>query len=341
MTGNAAIFDTVRPWLDRDGFNKPGRIDALDNACAAALAARDPKPIYDAVRPMLDAQGFNPKERRDALDAAFARYLESTAPSGTDAVAAGTKDGLGGALIGGLGDAMAEFLTPQPAPAPAPAPADDRYLPLVQRLAGPGAKPEVLQAIARSFAQHAPAYGQDRTKDRIADFFAQTSNETGGYTRFDENLNYSAERLHVVWPGRFPRNPVGGQRVAEAYAHNPQKLANYVYGNRGGNGNEASGDGWKFRGRGPLGLTFHDNYALYGRLLNLPLLDNPDLAADPTIGTLIALEFYKQGNVNHWIDAGDTKAARGITNAGDPHFAHPIGLDEVNRRRRIALQELG
>jgi len=221
---------------------------------------------------------------------------------------------------------------PVPAPAaPASAAGDDRFDALFRGLAGGNAKPEVVQAMARSFAEHAPAFGQDKSKARIAEFVAQIANETGGFTKFEENLNYRAERLTIVWPGRFPN-----LAAAQPFANNPEALANKVYA-RPKEGNTQPGDGWKYRGRGALQLTFRNNYRRFGQLTGLPLEEQPDLAADPATSVVIALEFFKAGNVNHYIDAGNFKAARGITNAGDPNFAKPVGLEEVARLRAKAL----
>ena len=96
------------------------------------------------------------------------------------------------------------------------------------------------------------------TEKRIAMFLGQVAAESGAFTRLEEDLDYTAERLTEVWPNRFPT-------VAEAapYAHQPEKLANHVYAGRLGNGDEASGDGWMFRGRGLLQLTGRSQYAMF------------------------------------------------------------------------------
>jgi putative chitinase len=230
----------------------------------------------------------------------------------------------------------AEPVADVPAPAPvAPSPAsvaggDDRYLPLFQRLASQNANPETVKLMARAFAKHAPAFGQDATKPRIAEFVAQTANETGGFRVFHENLNYSATRIPQVWPSRF--GP--GKANAAACAHNPEALANVVY-QRPKEGNTQPGDGWRYRGRGALQLTFRNNYRHFGQLLGVDLEGNPDLAADPAVSVLIALQFFKVGKVNAAIDRGDFREARRITNGAD------LGLDEVARLRAKAMAVLG
>ena len=90
--------------------------------------------------------------------------------------------------------------------------------------------------------------------ERAAHFFAQTGHETGEFKLFSENLKYSADGLKKVFSKYFPDD------LAKAYAHQPEKIANRVYASRMGNGDEKSGDGWKYRGRGALQLTGKSNY---------------------------------------------------------------------------------
>jgi len=112
------------------------------------------------------------------------------------------------------------------------------------------------------------------TPIRAAHFFAQTSHETGGFTIFTENLNYSEDGLKKIFGKYFPGN------LNELYARNPQKIANRVYGSRMGNGDEKSGDGYKFRGRGALQLTGKENYKAFSDYLKKPeIMTNPDLVA--------------------------------------------------------------
>ena len=112
------------------------------------------------------------------------------------------------------------------------------------------------------------------TPFRAAHFFAQTSHETGGYKLFSENLNYSAEGLKKTFGKYFTKE------LATSYAKQPEKIANRVYSSRMGNGDEASGDGWKYRGRGALQLTGKDNYIAFSKYLNKPeIITNPDLVA--------------------------------------------------------------
>jgi putative chitinase len=113
------------------------------------------------------------------------------------------------------------------------------------------------------------------TPIRAAHFFAQTSHETGGFKAFSENLNYSAQGLQGIFGKYFPGT------LEESYARQPEKIANRVYADRMGNGNEASGDGWKYRGRGALQLTGKANYEAFSKHLAKPeIITNPDLVAN-------------------------------------------------------------
>jgi putative chitinase len=110
---------------------------------------------------------------------------------------------------------------------------------------------------------------------KAAHFFGQTSHETGEFKTFSENLNYSAAGLKKIFKKYF------NDLTALAYARNPEKIANKVYGNRMGNGVEASGDGWKFRGRGALQLTGKSNYEAFAKYLGKPeIMDKPEMVAD-------------------------------------------------------------
>jgi putative chitinase len=112
------------------------------------------------------------------------------------------------------------------------------------------------------------------TPVRAAHFFAQTAHETGGFKAFSENLNYSADGLQKIFGKYFPGN------LEESYARNPEKIANRVYASRMGNGDEKSGDGFKFRGRGALQLTGKDNYTSFAQYLQKPeIMTTPELVA--------------------------------------------------------------
>jgi putative chitinase len=112
-------------------------------------------------------------------------------------------------------------------------------------------------------------------KSRAAHFFAQTAHESGNFTAFSENLNYGAKGLRGIFGKYFPTDA-----MAKAYERQSQKIANRVYASRMGNGAEASGDGWKYRGRGALQLTGKANYQAFSDYIDRPdVMTNPDLVA--------------------------------------------------------------
>lgn len=111
-------------------------------------------------------------------------------------------------------------------------------------------------------------------KERVASFLSQIAHESGQFNTLEENLFYSAPRLRKVWPKRFPT-----LAFAQKYEKNPEKLGNYVYANRMGNGPTSSGDGYKYRGRGLIQLTGRSNYVSVSVILNEDLLSNPVGAA--------------------------------------------------------------
>jgi len=141
-------------------------------------------------------------------------------------------------------------------------------------LVGCQVKPAVATAWAGVFADVVKAGTFSKGDDELDDFLGQVIHESAGLTRFVEGLNYSAERLCEVWPGRFPT-----LAAARAYAHNPEALANRVYAGR--MGNTAPGDGWKYRGRGPIQLTGRDNYIIVGDLVGQDLVVMPELMEQP------------------------------------------------------------
>jgi len=121
-----------------------------------------------------------------------------------------------------------------------------------------------------------------------ASFIGQASHESGHFRLLEENLNYRAETLMKLWPKRFPT-----MDEANKYAKNPQLIANHIYSSRMGNRDEASGDGFRFRGRGLFQLTGHDNYWHCGQALGQDFVMNPDLIATPMFATLSAGWFWQ------------------------------------------------
>jgi putative chitinase len=140
--------------------------------------------------------------------------------------------------------------------------------------------------------------------DRAAHFFAQTAHESGGFKAFSENLNYSAKGLRGIFGKYFPTDA-----LARAYERQPQKIANRVYANRMGNGDEASGEGWLFRGRGSLQLTGKFNFKAFSDYIGRPdVMTNPDLVATE-LAFESALWFFDKNKLWSICDQGVNDAA--------------------------------
>ncbi|TAL24420.1 MAG: glycoside hydrolase family 19 protein [Aquabacterium sp.] len=135
------------------------------------------------------------------------------------------------------------------------------------------------------------------TRDREAAFLAQTAHESSDFNRLEESLFYRAARLTKVWPRRFPT-----EAAAQPYAANPAKLANFVYANRMGNGSEASGDGYRYRGRGIIQVTGRSNYTQIGQALGLDLVGQPDLLLQPEHAAASAAFFWESRGLNALAD---------------------------------------
>jgi len=169
---------------------------------------------------------------------------------------------------------------------------------------------DVLPRIATALEAECPKFGVD-TLLRRAHFVAQIAHESGGLKRMTENLNYSAERIAEVWKSR----PSIVSRCKEL-AHNPEKLGCAVYANRIGNGDEASGDGWRYRGRGLIQLTGRDNYRDAGVALGLEFVGDPGQAAQPEIAVRVALWFWRSRNCSESADLDDVEGVTRRINGG-------------------------
>src|SRR5258708_4961538 len=132
---------------------------------------------------------------------------------------------------------------------------------------------------------------------RMAAFLAQIAHESSDLNRLDENLRYTAKRLRDVWPKRFP-----SLKAATPYANNPEKLANRVYAGRLGNADEASGDGWKYRGRGLIQITGLSNYESCKDALDIDVVSNPDRLLEPAIAARSAAWFWNSHGLNALAD---------------------------------------
>lgn len=137
---------------------------------------------------------------------------------------------------------------------------------------------------------------------RLAHFLAQCGHESGGFKAVSENLNYGAKGLMGTFKKYFPT-----EALANAYARQPEKIANKVYGGRMGNGLEASGEGWKFRGRGYIQLTGKDNYTAFDKSVEDDILATPDLVATK-YPLLSAAWFFHKNGLHKIADEGATDA---------------------------------
>ena len=149
---------------------------------------------------------------------------------------------------------------------------------------------------ARAIAEH---YGLNA--NRGAHLLGQAAHESGNFMISEENLNYRAETMCRVWPSRFK-----SEADAEPYARNPEKLANKVYSGRMGNGSEASGDGWKYAGKGFIQLTGKDNTRAFAEHIGRDsLVDDPSPIADE-LAMDSAIFFFEKNGLFAMADKGVT-----------------------------------
>ena len=190
-----------------------------------------------------------------------------------------------------------------------------------------GADPWTAGRMAQTAPSVLASAGIDATPDRMVEFLGECAHETEGLCKFEEDLNYtSVKRLRQMF----------GSRVAGREASllgNPEMLANVVYANRYGNGPESSGDGWRYRGRGALHTTFLSNYRAAEGYSGLPLVEKPDLAANPLYVLVVAAGFWTSRRLNERADAKDSRA---VTAAINPAMA---GLKD-RAARKAAIRRL-
>ena len=148
------------------------------------------------------------------------------------------------------------------------------------------------------------------TPKRLAYFMAQCHHESGGFVFVSENLNYKASGLVKVFPKYFNEN------TARAYEKQPQKIANRVYANRMGNGDEASGEGFKYAGKGIIQLTGKDNYTRFAQSLEISVDDAAEYMKTFEGAAQSACWFWETNNLNKFADAGDLKTMTRVINGG-------------------------
>ena len=184
----------------------------------------------------------------------------------------------------------------------------------------------------QALSQLLPDY-EINTAQRIAAFVAQCSHESGGFTALKENLNYKAVTLRKIFPKYFPSDD-----LANVYANMPNKqeaIANRVYASRMGNGDEHSGDGYRYCGRGLIQLTGKTNYQSFADSLEMNVEDVPEYLATFEGAAQSACWFWESNNLNQWADKGDIVTLTKRINGGT------IGLEDRIKHYEHALHVLG
>lgn len=166
------------------------------------------------------------------------------------------------------------------------------------------------------------------TPNQQAAFIGQCGHECGHFRILEENLNYRAATLMKLWPKRFPT-----QEIANAYEKNPRRIANMVYASRMGNRDEASGDGYRFRGRGCIQLTGHANYYHASQALGVDFVSQPDLVATPTYAALTAGWFWSTHGCNPLAEQANWTGLTKKINGGT------IGLADRINHTQLALAQ--
>jgi len=186
-----------------------------------------------------------------------------------------------------------------------------------------GVRPET----AALYAPHldAAARGWGVADYALPMWLAQLAHESAMFERMVESLNYTkAAQIRRTWPKRFANNS-----AAVAFVSKPERLANFVYANRLGNGDAASGDGWKYRGRGLIQLTGRAHYAAAEEAIGLPLLESPELLEEPAHAAAAAGWYWNFHDLNRY--AGDVEECTRIINGGRN------GIDDRRRLYGLAL----
>lgn len=194
----------------------------------------------------------------------------------------------------------------------------------------PKTKRSVLEGYVEPLNTVAEYYEMFVNPKRIAGFLAQIAHESGGFNAVIENLNYSKDGLRKIFPKYFPTDELAAQ-----YARQPQRIANRVYANRMKNGDEASGDGWKFRGRGLIQLTGRDNYTRFAEALDMDIDSTIAYLETPNGAVASAGWFWDNNRLNQFCDRDDFITLTKRINGGT------IGLADRQHHYHIALQHLG
>lgn len=181
-----------------------------------------------------------------------------------------------------------------------------------------------------ALCQILPEY-EINTPQRVAAFVAQCAHESGGFRFLQENLNYRAESLVKTWPRHFPTVD-----IAKQYQRKPERIANRAYANRMGNGDEASGDGWRYLGRGLIQLTGKNNYTFFAASIGVEDMEECAEYLGTFEGAVqSACFFWEQNKLNQWADNGDIVTMSKRINGGT------IGMDDRIMKYNKALKILG
>jgi putative chitinase len=174
-----------------------------------------------------------------------------------------------------------------------------------------------------------PDYSIDTPK-RLAAFIAQCAHESGNFKFIRENLNYKAASLMKTWPRYFPT-----MEIAQHYANKPEKIANRAYANRMSNGDEASGDGWRYLGRGLIQLTGKENYTWFAASLEMEIDDAVEYMGTFEGAVQSACFFWENNNLSQWADKSDMLTLTKKINGGT------IGLEDRIKHYNHACKILG
>lgn len=171
------------------------------------------------------------------------------------------------------------------------------------------------------------------TPQRVAAFVAQCAHESGNFRMLKENLNYKAATLRKIFPKYFPTDDMAAQFAA--MPNRQEVIANRVYGGRMGNGPEASGDGFRYIGRGLIQLTGKNNYQAFAMSIETPVEEIPEYLATFEGAAQSACWFWETNNLNKWADTGDIRELTRRINGGF------IGLEDRIKHYNHALHVLG
>jgi putative chitinase len=201
-------------------------------------------------------------------------------------------------------------------------------LDILQQLC-PKTKKSVLELYAVPLHEVAEYYDMYQNMNRAAAFVAQTAHESGGFNFVKENLSYGAKGLMTTFKKYFPN-----EDLAKQYERKPEKIANKVYANRMGNGDEASGDGYRFCGRGLIQLTGRNNYTKFAADLGISVEDTVAYLETPAGAVSSAGWFWDNNNLNQYCDSNDFVTLTKRINGGT------IGLEDRQHHYQLALKLL-